>query len=171
MRLAGTAKQYSISAMPQLARMTSHSGRSVNLRWPYQANVMKTFEATRRSGGRRVRVIGSGTGSRTSGLRSALGQRKTPRFVPRRPFAKSPERRAAGLGRFPVAAQLDQHDFGRDAEAHRQLGQSQTARDDEMAPVLDDVPIGVAVAEGVGRDRRPAEEAHLPAVGVARKGE
>src|SRR5664279_57175 len=43
-RLAGTAKQYSKKAMPQLARITSHSGRSVNLRCPYQANVMKTLE-------------------------------------------------------------------------------------------------------------------------------
>jgi hypothetical protein len=30
--------------MHQLTRMASQSGRSVNLRCPYQANVMKTFD-------------------------------------------------------------------------------------------------------------------------------
>src|SRR3954463_6113586 len=38
--------------MPQLTSTTIHSGRSVNFRCPYHANVMKTFDATRRSGGR-----------------------------------------------------------------------------------------------------------------------
>jgi len=41
--LAGTAKQYSMNAMPQLATITSHSGRSVNFRCPDQAKVMKTL--------------------------------------------------------------------------------------------------------------------------------
>ena len=44
MRLAGTAKQYSMSAMPQLARMTPASGTSLKRRWPYHAVVMKTLE-------------------------------------------------------------------------------------------------------------------------------
>src|SRR5258706_3801023 len=37
--------------MPQLATMTSQSGRSVNLRWPYQAVVMNTFETSSRTMG------------------------------------------------------------------------------------------------------------------------
>src|ERR1700730_1717875 len=44
-RLAGTPSQYSKNAMPQLTMMTSGSETSLNLRWPYQANVMKTLEA------------------------------------------------------------------------------------------------------------------------------
>src|SRR4029077_876599 len=44
MRFAGTWKQYSKKAMPQLARMTFHSASLRYLRWPYQANVMKMFE-------------------------------------------------------------------------------------------------------------------------------
>jgi hypothetical protein len=31
--------------MPQLTRITTRSGLSLNLRCPYQANVMKTFES------------------------------------------------------------------------------------------------------------------------------
>ena len=45
MRLAGTAKQYSMKAMPQLARIASTMGEDLYLRCPYQANVMKTLEA------------------------------------------------------------------------------------------------------------------------------
>src|SRR4030081_3164210 len=44
-RLAGTASQYSKNAMPQLTMMASGSQLSLNLRWPYQAKVMKTLEA------------------------------------------------------------------------------------------------------------------------------
>src|SRR3954447_15093844 len=44
-RLAGTASQYSKNAIPQLARITSTSELSLNLRWPYQAKVMNTLEA------------------------------------------------------------------------------------------------------------------------------
>src|SRR3954462_8293651 len=44
MRFAGTAKQYSTNAMPQLTITTSQSGLSVNFRCPYQAKVMNTFE-------------------------------------------------------------------------------------------------------------------------------
>ena len=53
-RLAGTAKQYSTKAMPQLATTTSHSGLSVNFRCPYQANVMKTLEINSRTMGEMV---------------------------------------------------------------------------------------------------------------------
>jgi hypothetical protein len=44
MRLAGTCRQYSKSAMDQLTRMTLQSGTPRYLRWPYQAKVMKIFE-------------------------------------------------------------------------------------------------------------------------------
>src|ERR1019366_1948084 len=43
-RLAGTCRRYSKNAMPQLGRMTSSSGLLLNFKWPYHANVMKTFE-------------------------------------------------------------------------------------------------------------------------------
>lgn len=48
MRLAGTAKQYSTKAIPQLTSTTVTSGTDLNLRWPYQAMVMNTFEQARR---------------------------------------------------------------------------------------------------------------------------
>jgi hypothetical protein len=44
-RLAGTWRQYSKNAIPQLAKMTVRIGWSLNLRWPYQAAVMNTFDA------------------------------------------------------------------------------------------------------------------------------
>src|SRR4030088_3733804 len=44
-RLAGPASQYSKNAMPQLTMMTSGSQLSLNFKWPYHANVMKTLEA------------------------------------------------------------------------------------------------------------------------------
>src|SRR5438445_1573561 len=43
-RLAGTASQYSKNAMPQLTMMASGNQVSLNFRWPYHANVMKTLE-------------------------------------------------------------------------------------------------------------------------------
>src|SRR5438105_275338 len=48
MRLAGTCSRYSNSAMPQLTRATTyHVEPSLkNFRWPYQASVMKTLDAT-----------------------------------------------------------------------------------------------------------------------------
>ena len=55
MRLAGTCAQYSKNATPHEKRITRMSGQledifiSWSLRWPYQANVMNTFEATSRS--------------------------------------------------------------------------------------------------------------------------
>src|SRR5579859_3151510 len=44
MRLAGTWKQYSKNAMPQLARMTFQRASLRYLRCPYQAKVIKIFE-------------------------------------------------------------------------------------------------------------------------------
>jgi hypothetical protein len=44
MRFAGTWKQYSTKAIPQLTRITIHKGESLYLRCPYQAKVMKMFE-------------------------------------------------------------------------------------------------------------------------------
>ena len=50
MRLAGTVRQYSKKAIPQEKRMMRMSGQPVeifiscSLRWPYQANVINTFE-------------------------------------------------------------------------------------------------------------------------------
>src|SRR6266849_1763205 len=41
MRFAGTWKQYSKKAMPQLTAMTFHSASLRYLRWPYQAKVLK----------------------------------------------------------------------------------------------------------------------------------
>src|ERR1700726_2701564 len=55
MRLAGTWKQYSKKAMPQLARMTFQSASLRYFRWPYQAKVMKIFEMVSR---RIVRIVG-----------------------------------------------------------------------------------------------------------------
>src|SRR5579872_2257592 len=54
MRLAGTCRQYSKKAIPQLARMTIHSGEARYLRCPYQAQVMKMLEPIRR---RMVRTL------------------------------------------------------------------------------------------------------------------
>ena len=48
MRFAGTWKIYSKSASPQLARITSHNAWLLNLRWPYQARFINTFEKTSR---------------------------------------------------------------------------------------------------------------------------
>src|SRR6266481_3950480 len=48
MRLAGTWKQYSKKAMPQLMTITFHNATLRNFKWPYHANVMKIFEMVRR---------------------------------------------------------------------------------------------------------------------------
>src|SRR5882762_10755212 len=47
-RLAGTWKQYSKKAMPQLTAMTFQSATFRYFRWPYHANVIKIFEMVRR---------------------------------------------------------------------------------------------------------------------------
>src|SRR6267143_2432993 len=44
MRFAGTWKQYSKKAIPQLARITFQSASLRNFRWPYHAKVMKMLE-------------------------------------------------------------------------------------------------------------------------------
>lgn len=53
MRLAGTWKQYSNRAMPQLsstmASMPKRSSLDLNAMWPYQASVMKAFDRTSRA--------------------------------------------------------------------------------------------------------------------------
>src|SRR3954467_490768 len=47
MRLAGTWRRYSNSAMPQLAAAAAHHGQAARfLRCAYQAKVMNTLEAT-----------------------------------------------------------------------------------------------------------------------------
>ncbi|MCY1383344.1 hypothetical protein D9M69_714640 [compost metagenome] len=50
--MAGTISVYSKNAMPQLARIATNSGDDVYFRCPYQAKVMKTFEASSRNRGR-----------------------------------------------------------------------------------------------------------------------
>jgi len=49
MRFAGTWKQYSTKAIPQLTRITIHKGESLYLRCPYQAMVMKMFDTVSRA--------------------------------------------------------------------------------------------------------------------------
>src|SRR5438034_8570661 len=44
MRFAGTWKQYSRNAIPQLARITFQRPSLRYFKWPYQAKVMKMFE-------------------------------------------------------------------------------------------------------------------------------
>ena len=43
-RFAGTWRQYSKKAIPQLAKITIQSGLCLNFKWPYQANVIKMFD-------------------------------------------------------------------------------------------------------------------------------
>src|SRR3954468_9589563 len=52
MRLAGTARQYLKKAMLQLTGMTIHTATPGNSSWPYQANVMNTFEQSKSRIGR-----------------------------------------------------------------------------------------------------------------------
>src|SRR6267378_6891335 len=47
-RLAGTWKQYSKKAIPQLMTITFHSATLRYFKCPYQANVIKTFEMVSR---------------------------------------------------------------------------------------------------------------------------
>src|SRR4051812_9061745 len=80
-RLAGTASQYSKNAMPQLTMMASVSGISLNFRWPYQANVMKTLEANSiRTGKSRGEMVGISLLSGISGR-----QHPVRKWVPVRP--------------------------------------------------------------------------------------
>src|SRR5665647_2115180 len=66
-RLAGTWNRYSASAMPQLTRAATYQGAVARfLRWPYQAIVMKTLEATS------SRIVCSENGSEESVLMDKL---------------------------------------------------------------------------------------------------
>lgn len=47
MRLAGSWRQYSKNAMPQLAMMTFQRASLRYFRWPYHAKVMKIFSVVR----------------------------------------------------------------------------------------------------------------------------
>ena len=48
-RFAGTMSRYSARAMPQLSKAAVHHGLSfIVRRWPYQAKVMKRFDAQSR---------------------------------------------------------------------------------------------------------------------------
>src|ERR1700758_3743752 len=70
MRLAGTCSRYSKRAMPQLTMATTYHGEPVlkNFRWPYQAAVMKTFEATS------SRMVCNDSGIRFSVFMSGLSE-------------------------------------------------------------------------------------------------
>src|SRR6059058_6153062 len=58
MRLPGTCSRYSKNAIPQLATAARYQGRSARfLRCAYQANVMKTLEATSSSVADRTGLI------------------------------------------------------------------------------------------------------------------
>src|SRR5882724_333897 len=48
MRFAGTWKQYSKKAIPQLTKITFHKASLRYFKCPYQANVMKTLETVNR---------------------------------------------------------------------------------------------------------------------------
>ena len=63
MRLAGTMKQYSRNAKPQLAMIASHSGLPLNLRWPYQARFMKTLEMVRSARNCKAETLGMAAGT------------------------------------------------------------------------------------------------------------
>src|SRR5690606_27629662 len=69
-RLAGTIRQYSKNAIPQLTRITANSGEDLYFRCPYQAKVMKMLEAvssrigSRRSKGGIGAIRRGGTGQK-----------------------------------------------------------------------------------------------------------
>src|SRR5690606_22428949 len=95
-RLAGTIRQYSKKAMPQLTRITVNSGAERYFGCPYQAKVMNTLEPTSsNTGSRRSRAgLGHGRsgGMRTMGVFTALVQRDWQPFTKlktpsRKPYA------------------------------------------------------------------------------------
>src|SRR5262245_47018975 len=60
-RLAGTCTRYSKNAIPQLAKMATSKGLCPRVRrWPYHANVMKTFEAVSSTTVVRIGFMGIG---------------------------------------------------------------------------------------------------------------
>src|SRR5215207_4047188 len=101
MRFAGTCSMYSKKAIPQLATAATYHFRSPRVRrWPYQANVMKTFESAsratvRRATGRvsiRARAVGAGRGQPAGytgrapaqpGVQTFAGTRLSEQYGPR----------------------------------------------------------------------------------------
>src|SRR6266571_1626007 len=74
MRLAGTCRRYSNSAMPQLTMAATYQGRSARLRrCAYHAMVMNTLEAMSNRTVERADIRGDSTGAR--GARGAKGAR------------------------------------------------------------------------------------------------
>lgn len=49
MRFAGTWKQYSKNAIPQLTKITAHSADDLNFKCPYHAKVMKILEISNKN--------------------------------------------------------------------------------------------------------------------------
>src|SRR5713226_9457237 len=70
MRFAGTWKQYSKKAIPQLARMTFQSASLRNFKWPYHAKVMKILDTMSN------RIVRIGKGAPCTVLRYRLETRK-----------------------------------------------------------------------------------------------
>src|SRR5688572_13193306 len=69
MRLAGTCSRYSASAMPQLTKAAMYQGAVARFfRWPYQAMVMNTLEATS------SRMVCSGKGMEESAAMDGLSE-------------------------------------------------------------------------------------------------
>src|SRR5216683_7405151 len=81
-RLAGTASQYSKNAMPQLTTIVSGSQLSLNFKWPYHANVMKTLEANSiRTGNSDGEIVGMDILSKFSALTHRRGARFRPQSI------------------------------------------------------------------------------------------
>src|SRR3954451_14669045 len=64
-------------------------------------------------------------------------------------------------------AELDREYLRAHTEADRQAAEAEAAGDNQIAAALDDVAIGIAVAEARGHDRRIAEQADLAAMSMA----
>src|SRR5216683_36189 len=81
-RLAGTASQYSKNAMPQLTMMANGSQLSLNFKWAYHANVMKTLEANSiRTGKTDGEIVGMDILSKFSALTLQRGTRFRPQSI------------------------------------------------------------------------------------------
>src|SRR5471030_1739468 len=100
MRLAGTARQYSKKAMPQLTSTTCHSATLGNFNWPYQAKVIKTLEQNRRTMGRRA-VMGNASvkGRQMTANRSCLDSQHGNDTA----LAARPHGNKSGMGCVPAA--------------------------------------------------------------------
>src|ERR1700732_1435418 len=97
-RLAGTASQYSKNAMPQLTMMASGSQLSLNFKWPYHANVMKTLEANSiRTGKTDGEIAGMDILSKFSALTHWRGARFHPQSISFDPAI--PKSRAGSVNR------------------------------------------------------------------------